>query len=89
MPLTCFSYNTAVGIDISMIVNDIWRLADQEVLTACGSLWQPAAPVWGSPRPPINTFPLIRCFGGSVVRCLDAGGWLELSAGGWLMLSEL
>ena len=50
------------------------------------SLWRT---VWGSPKPPINTFPAIRCFDDSIVRFLDAGGWLELSAGGWLMLSQL
>ena len=28
-------------------------------------------------------------FDGSIVRLLDAGGWLELSAGGWLLSSGL
>ena len=31
----------------------------------------------------------VGCFDGSIVRLLDAGGWLELSAGGWLMPSQL
>ena len=39
-----FIYKTAVGMNISMIFNDIWRLADQKVcppVAACGSLWHP------------------------------------------------
>ena len=46
----------------------------------------------GIPQTPINAFPtnsMARLFDGSIVRFLDAGGWLGLSVGGWLVLSQL
>ena len=54
-------YNTAVVINISMIFNNIWRLADQEVLAACGNLWRPLADPTGDPPDPLSIpFRLIR-----------------------------
>ena len=38
-------YKTAVGINILMIFNDIWRLADQEV-------WCPQTDLTGIPQTP-------------------------------------
>ena len=80
-----FMYKTAVGINISMIIYDIWRLADQKV---CRPVPPVGGPHRGSPRPPINTFPLnsmIRRLDCSILRCyssmLAAGLSLVLVAG--------
>ena len=57
-------YKTAVGINISMIVSDIWRLADQEVcqpVATSGGLWRPLADPTGDPPDPLSIpFRLIR-----------------------------
>ena len=56
-----FIYKTVVEINVSIICNDIWRLADQEVLPACGNLWRPLADPTGDPPDPLSIpFRLIR-----------------------------
>ena len=66
-------YKTAVEIDFQLIAYDISRLADQGVLPACGSLWQPLAASGGPSRDPpdplSNTFQL---FDASMARLFDA-----------------
>ena len=53
-------------------------------MAACGARWHP----YGDPPDPLSI--PFQIFDGSIVRCLDAGGWLELSAGGeWSWGSEL
>ena len=55
-------------------------------MAACAGLWRPS----GAPPDPLSIpFQLIRWLECSIIRFLDAGGWLGLSAGGWLLLSQL
>ena len=61
-------YKTAVGINMSMIFNDIWKLADQELLAPCGALKRPHRE---SPRPPINSYRQIIRFDDSMIIRFD------------------
>ena len=56
-------------MNISMIVNDIWRLADQKVcrpVAACASLWRPS----GDPPDPLSI--PFQIFDASMARLFDA-----------------
>ena len=72
--------------------NDCLMIFRGWLIRGFGARWRPMAAcggITGIPQTPYPYFPVIRCFDGSIVRFLDAGGWLELSAGDWLMLSQL
>ena len=65
-----FIYKTVAGINISMICNDISRLADQDVcprVAPCGALWRD----YGNPPDPLS-IAIARLFDASMTRLFDA-----------------